>query len=322
VLVARGGPPGEVFAAISEQAARVCGVGAANVVRFADSGAEIAGRHGELALDSSGALGLVRHTGLPARIEEVGGAQSAAAPVIVDDQVWGALVASGEQLTPDAEQRLSEFAQLAGLAVAGADARERLLVSRARLVTPADAERKRLERNLHDGAQQRLVAAQLALRMARNRLDAPELDPILDELKAALDDLRELARGLHPAALQRGLFAAVGALATRSPVPVEYDDVTTDRLPEPLEVAAYYVIAESLANAAKHADASLITVRTTTANTLLVEVSDNGRGGADFTDGSGLIGLRDRVEALRGRLRITSPHGAGTTVHAEFPLNR
>jgi signal transduction histidine kinase len=308
-----------VFAAISEQAARVRDMGGAAVVRFADGGAEVTGRYGEIALDSSGALGLVRHTGLPARIEEVGGAQSAAAPVVVEDRVWGALVASGAQLSRDAEERLSEFAQLAGLAVASADARERLLESRARLVTTADAERKRLERNLHDGAQQRIVAAQLALRMVRNQLDAAELDPILDELKAALEDLRELARGLHPAALQRGLFAAVGALANRSPVPVEYDDVTEDRLPEPLEVAAYYVIAEAITNAAKHAGASVITVRVDVTDHVLVEVTDDGRGGADLTHGSGLTGLRDRVEALRGTLRVSSPPGAGTTIRAELP---
>jgi signal transduction histidine kinase len=347
VLVARGGDPGEVFAAISEQAARVCGVGAAAVVRFGDGGAVVAGRYGsvssfpagtEFALGGGGALTLVRATGLPARYDAyaqaggdlgdvvgpVGLRESAAAPVIVDDAVWGALVLAafeGEQLPPDAEDRLSEFAQLAGLAVSSADARERLLESRARLVTTADAERKRLERNLHDGAQQRLVAAQLALRMARNRLQAPELDPILDELKAALEDLRELARGLHPAALQRGLFAAVGALAARSPVPVEYEDVIEDRLPEPLEVAAYYVIAEAITNAAKHAEASLITVRVTAeAGVLRVAVADDGRGGADFGDGSGLVGLRDRVEALRGTLRVSSPAGAGTTVRAELPL--
>jgi signal transduction histidine kinase len=345
VLVAHGGPPAEIFAAISEQAADVCGVSAAAVVRFTDEGARVVGRWGRVselpegtafALGGGGALTLVRNTGLPARYDEyslargamgevvkpAGLRESAAAPVVVDGAVWGALVLAafaGEHLPPDAEDRLSEFAELASLAVSSADARERLLESRARLVTTADAERKRLERNLHDGAQQRLVSAQLALRVARNRLQAPELDPILEELKHALEELRELARGLHPAALQRGLFAAVGSLASRSPVPVEYEDVLDERLPEPLEVAAYYVIAESITNAAKHADATVIRVSARLDEALIVEIADDGRGGADFT-GSGLVGLRDRVEALRGHLRVASPPGAGTTITATFPI--
>ena len=344
VRVAHGGPPEAIFAAISEQAAAVCGVSAAAVVRFSDDGAEIVGHWGTVsampdppafALGGGGALTLVRNTGLPARYDEyaiargemgslvrpMGLRESAAAPVMVEDAVWGALVLGafeGEHLPDDAEERLSEFAQLASLAVSSADARERLLDSRARLVATADAERKRLERNLHDGAQQRLVSARLALRMARNQLDAPVLDPILDELALALEDLRELARGLHPAALQRGLFAAVGALANRSSVPVEYEDVTEQRLPEPLEVAAYYVIAESITNAAKHAEASVIRVSARLEGSeLVIVIADDGRGGADFT-GSGLIGLRDRVEALRGRLRVVSPPGAGTTITASL----
>ena len=184
----------------------------------------------------------MRNTGLPARFDEYertgedmrGLREGAATPVVVEDAVWGALLLAafgGERLPADAEERLTEFAQLASLALASADARERLLESRERLVRTADAERKRLERNLHDGAQQRLVAARLTLGMLRKRLDAPELDPIIEELALALEELRELARGLHPAALSRGLYAAVGALATRSPVPVEYD-VVEGRLPD------------------------------------------------------------------------------------------
>jgi len=342
VLVAHGAPPDEVFAAISEQAARVCGVSAAAVVRFTDDGAAIAGRWGkveafpagtEFGLGRGGALTLVRNTGLPARFDEyavTGGDMSdlqegAATPVIVEDQVWGALLLAafgGERLPEDAETKLTEFAQLASLALASTDALERLLESRARLVRTADAERKRLERNLHDGAQQRLVAARLALRMLRTRLapeEAAELDRVGEELALALEELRELARGLHPAALNRGLSAAVGALATRSPVPIEYD-VVEGRLPEEVEVAAYYVIAESITNAVKHAAATAIRVRVEQTSVLTVEITDDGRGGAGSGEGSGLTGLRDRVEALRGRLRVDSPPGAGTTISAELPL--
>ena len=310
VLVARGAGPEEVFGEISQQAARVCGVGAGAVVRFGEAGLEITGG---IAPVARGALGLVRNTGAPARIEEPG-RESAAAPVLVEGAVWGALMVAGVRLPPDAEERLSAFAELAGLALASADARERLLESRARLVRTADAERKRLERNLHDGAQQRLVSAQLALKMLRRE----ELDPIIAEIASALEELRELARGLHPAALSRGLRGAIGALATRAPLPVEYE-VPDERLPEELEIAIYYVVSEAIQNAVKHAGASVLRVDVRVGETVVLEVADDGRGGAAF-DGSGLVGLRDRVEALRGRLLLTSPPGEGTTLRAEFPL--
>ena len=266
MLVAHGGPPEDVFAAISEQAARVCRVGGAAVVRFGDTGAAAVGRWGEVVLGLGGALGLVRNTGLPARVEELGPTvrESAAAPVLVEDRVWGALVVeafAGEQLPSDAEARLTEFAELASLALAGADARERLLESRARLVRTADEERRRLERNLHDGAQQRLVSARLALRLVRvsDPDVARQLEAVGDELGLALEELRELARGLHPAALERGLGAAIGSLAARAPLPVEYD-VPGDRVAPELEVAAYYVVSEAITNAVKHAGASAMRV--------------------------------------------------------------
>ncbi len=312
VLVARGAAPEEVFSTISAQAARVCGVADGAVVRFREEGLDVTG---EIGLGARGALGLVRHTGAPARIEEAG-RESAAAPVLVEGVVWGALVVAGERLPGDAEARLDAFAELAALALASADARERLLESRARLVRTADEERKRLERNLHDGAQQRLVSAQLALRMLRIK----ELDPIIAEIALALEELRELARGLHPAALARGLRGAIGALATRSPLPVDYD-VPEERLPEELEVAIYYVVSEAIQNAVKHAEATAIQITVKIGDTVELEVADDGRGGASF-EGSGLVGLRDRVEALRGRLVVTSPVDAGTTLWAEFPLAR
>jgi signal transduction histidine kinase len=205
---------------------------------------------------------------------------------------------------------------------------EELAASRARIVAAGDVERRRLERNLHDGAQQRLVSLALSLRIALAQLDAePEaaratLVAAGEELGRALDELRELARGLHPAVLtDRGLPAAVEMLATRAPVPVEIGEVPDERLPEPVEAAAYYLIAEALTNVAKYASASRVRVRIVARDRhLLVEVADDGVGGATPGSGSGLRGLADRVEALGGTLEVVSPAGAGTTLRAEVPL--
>jgi signal transduction histidine kinase len=244
---------------------------------------------------------------------------------MVEGGVWGALIVSAfhsETLPLDTEEQLAAFTELASLAVADTDARERLLESRARLVKTADGERKRLERNLDDGAQQRLVSARLALRMLRPRVEDKEaVDAILEELGKAHEELRELARGLHPAALARGLNAAIGALATRSSVPVAYE-VVDERFADELEVAVYYVASEALTNAAKHAEASLVRVAVRVEDsTLVLVVEDDGRGGAAAGGGSGLVGLQDRVVEMSGRLRVNSPVGRGTTVRAEFPLS-
>jgi PAS domain S-box-containing protein len=204
---------------------------------------------------------------------------------------------------------------------------EDLAASRARIVTAGDVERRRLERNLHDGAQQRLVTISLSLRLALAKLES---DPIAagailvdagEHLVVALDELRELARGLHPAVLaDRGLRAAVEALAGRAPVVVEIDEIPDQRLPEPVEAAAYYLIAEALTNVAKYARASTARVRVATNGTgVVVEVSDDGIGGADPANGSGLRGLADRVEALGGALYVQSPTGGGTSLRAEIP---
>jgi PAS domain S-box-containing protein len=202
-----------------------------------------------------------------------------------------------------------------------------LAASRARIVTAGDVERRRLERNLHDGAQQRLVTLSLSLRAALAKLESDPaaaratLTAAREELALALEELRELARGLHPAVLtDRGLQAAVEALADRAPVQVEITDILDERLPEPVEAAAYYLIAEALTNVAKYANASNVRVRValTDAN-VVVEVSDDGVGGADPAGGSGLRGLADRVESLGGSLEVVSPAGAGTSLRAEIP---
>jgi PAS domain S-box-containing protein len=201
-------------------------------------------------------------------------------------------------------------------------AEEALRASRARLVDVADAERQRIQRNLHDGAQQRLIGVLLILGQLRRAPDELEARLALatDELAAGLQELRELASGLHPAVLsERGLTPALEALALRAPLPVELEALPDQRLPEHAEATAYYVVAEALANAQKHANARRIIVRATVdQNTLVVEVADDGIGGADL-EGSGLRGLADRVEAHNGRLTVESPRGRGTRVVAEIP---
>jgi signal transduction histidine kinase len=205
---------------------------------------------------------------------------------------------------------------------------EDLRASRARLVQAGDEARQRLERNLHDGAQQRLVALSLTLRLAESKFqrdpDAAQqlIAAAAAEAASANDELRELARGLHPSILSdRGLRAALDALAARSPCPVELDAVPDQRLPRPVETAAYYVVAEALTNVAKYANATAAHVRVSHDDGVaVIEIADDGIGGADVSTGSGLRGLRDRVEALDGRLTVTSPAGEGTTIVAEMPL--
>ena len=236
------------------------------------------------------------------------------------DGLWGALVASSVDESPlpeGSEQRLCDFADLVAQALANADAHDKLAASRARIVGAGDAERRRLERNLHDGAQQRLVSLALQLRLTQSALERrPEAVPgLLEEAQAelarALDELRELARGIHPAILtDRGLGPALEAILARAPLPVELTDLPEERLPEPVEAAVYYVVAETITNIAKHAHAESATVSVTLAGTTArVVITDNGIGGADPARGSGLRGLADRIEALDGGLRVESREG-------------
>ncbi len=226
----------------------------------------------------------------------------------------------------DITERKAQEAELHRLNAELHDRLEELAASRARIVTAGDTERRRLERNLHDGAQQRLVSLSLTLRVALAKLDSdvPAARAVLadacDEVALAVDELRELARGLHPAVLSdRGLRAAVETLASRAPVLVEIADIPAERLPEQVEAAAYYVIAEALTNVAKYAHASTVRVRVAANDaSVVVEVSDDGVGGADPATGSGLRGLADRVEALGGSLDVVSPAGAGTSLRAEI----
>jgi len=254
-----------------------------------------------------------------------------AAPVTVGGRLWGALIASTrrpEGMAERSERRLCDFADLVAQALSNADAYDKLAASRARIVEAGDAERRRLERNLHDGAQQLLVSLAVHLRLVEARLESDperarqELIDARDQLGHALDELRELARGIHPAILtDGGLAPALSALATRAAVPVEITEVPGERLPEPVEAAAYYLIAEAVTNVAKHAQASHVSVSVRRADgRVLVDVVDDGVGGADADAGSGLHGLADRVEALHGRLQIDSPRGGGTRIEAQIPV--
>jgi signal transduction histidine kinase len=224
---------------------------------------------------------------------------------------------------------VAQFTDLVGTAIANAEGRAELLASRARIVTTADQTRRRIERDLHDGAQQRLVTLTMKLRALEAETAPPpeavktEVADIAAGLDDVLDDLRETARGLHPVILSHGgLAPALKALGRRSAIPVEFDLRGRDRLPEPVEVAAYYVVAEALTNAAKHAHASFVRVEAEVINgDLSVSVQDDGVGGADPARGSGLVGLTDRVEALGGKLTLHSPQSGGTTLHIDLPLS-
>src|SRR3954468_8433083 len=356
-LVASSPEPEAVFQAVAEEAGRLLHVRSAATIRYDGGPAGTGGRGADehrpggfvvgasVPLeDSDGLTALVARTGKPQRIENyddvrgraaelmrANGFQSAvAAPVVAGGRIWGlVLVASVGSLGPDAESRLAGFAELIALALESAEARAELNDSRVRILEAGVRERRRLERNLHDGAQQRLVALAVQLRMLEKKLGEPErAGPILKgaahELEQALAELGGLARGRHPAVLSdRGLAPALETLASRSPLPLSVEGVPQERLAEPVEAAVYFVVAESLNNAVKHAEASeLRVVMRAEASELRVEIADDGRGGADplAGNGSGLRGLADRVEALGGQLAVESPPGAGTTVRAVLPL--
>jgi signal transduction histidine kinase len=275
-------------------------------------------------------------TGFPSRADEpspeLGARTGIAAPVIVSANLFGALIALrdiDEPFPAGAEIRLRSFADLVAQSIANAQARAAMQASRARIVRAGDEARRKLERNLHDGAQQRFVAASLSLRTGIAKLStAPEgaqamLTAALEELSQGIAELRELARGIHPAILtEQGLGVALEVLAARAPLDVAVSTELSERLPPAIEAAAYYVVAESLTNCARYGEASEVTVRVSRRNgSAQVEVVDDGVGGADASRGSGLRGLADRVEALDGRLGIESPPGEGTRVWAEIPLS-
>ena len=356
VLVAQGASPDEVFASVTREAGRLLDVDRATMARYGPEGAETVLAAWDNAgptipvgtqwsLGGRNAATMVFQTRQLARIDDYDEASGAVAeavrefglraavgvPVSVGGQLWGVMVVASRAgpLPAGTEARLAGFTELVGTAIANAEAQDALTASRARIVATADATRRRIERDLHDGAQQRLVSLALNLRAAQETAPpgAGEHVHQLDEVAAGLDgvlqELREIARGLHPAILaDGGLTPALKTLARRSVVPVHLDIQVGRRLPDPIEIAAYYTVAEALTNAAKHAGATAAEIGVSAGDRVLnVCVSDNGRGGADFSRGSGLVGLKDRAEALGGHLDLYSPPGAGTTLRATLPLS-
>jgi signal transduction histidine kinase len=355
VLVARRNPPSEVFAAIAAEAGQLLGADSMMMGRYDPDGeATFLAQWVSTGVAAPVPLGtrfrsggrnvhtMVFQTGRPARIDNYGSATGPAAessqkwgmhavvavPISVAGQLWGVIGVGSRQepLPANTEERLAGFAELASTAIVNAEAQDALAASRARIVAAADQARARIERDLHDGAQQRLVSLALQLRAAQAAMSpevGAQLDHAVAEAVGALGELTEIARGIHPAILvERGLAPALKMLARRSPVAVDLHVQVNQRLPEPVEVSVYYVIAEALTNAAKHARASTVSVQIEVAGDgLLLEVRDDGAGGADFSRGTGLAGLKDRVEALGGRIFLDSPPGAGTSLRVELPLN-
>ena len=266
-----------------------------------------------------------------AKAREVGLYSTAAAPITVDGAVWGLVtIASTDGPLPDrTEDRLAEFTELLGTAIANTQSRAELSASRARIVAAADDTRRRLERDLHDGIQQRLVSLALKAGTLATMTPQPadkvrdELSVLADGLGTALDELREVSHGIHPAILsEAGLGPALEALARRSVVPVELDLNLGPRLGEHVEAAGYYIASEAITNVAKHAQASVIDMRVDDCDdTLTLSISDDGIGGADPSRGSGIIGLKDRVEALGGTISVLSPPGQGTALHIQLPAD-
>lgn len=357
-LVARGSHPDEVYPAAVAELAGGLGLGHVGLLLYRDDGtaAVLASRdpngtaklaigerlpleHGSLAATVAATAAPARVTdygvlagSVAVRIRDIGIRSAVGAPVTVDGRVRGLLVigsAKKDAFDPGTEARVADFADLVATAIANAETRAALTASRARIVTAADQARRQFERDLHDGAQQRVVSLGLALRAAQASIPAEqgELIEQLDHLAAGLSalstELQELSRGMHPAVLSRsGLGAAIRSLARRSPIPVDTDIQLSDPVPESVGVGAYYVLAEALTNAAKHSGATVVEVTATvTDDTLHLSVRDDGIGGAVTGAGSGLIGLRDRTEALSGQFVVSSPPGAGTTVRASIPLD-
>jgi signal transduction histidine kinase len=359
ILVARQPSTAEVFAAVTEETGRLLGAQTSNLMRvsnpelavivagWSEGAAHVpVGSTGKL--DGRGMVGKILETGRPSRVDnfdDVGGDVAAAmrslglrsgvaGPVIVDGRIWGALVvcsAASVPLPAGTEDRVAAFAQLISLAIENAETREELAASRARLVAAADEARRRIERDLHDGAQQRLVATALTLTLLDRRLeadpDADEVSSLLasarEELNRGLEELRALARGLHPAELtDHGVEAAVRSLVHRVPVAVDFRSEVPERPDATIEAAAYFVVSEALTNVVKYAEATSVSVELKlTDDTLVVSIADDGIGGAELDGGSGLRGLCDRVHAVGGLLQVSSPPGEGTRLRAELPTN-
>jgi signal transduction histidine kinase len=356
-LVAQGAEPTAVFDAVCEVTGRLFGAASVNLAQFTtdemnltQAGWSQRGTHippgTRLPLDGDSINALIRQAHAPvrvdsyegrsgrlaARLRELGIRSEVGAPVVVDGEVWGALIAGTDQaepLPPGTEERVASFAELIGTAVSNATAQSELIASRARMITASDGARRRVTRDLHDGAQQQLVSTIINLQLAQQSWSsAPEqareyLDLALRDAASSINGLREIAAGIHPAILtHRGLAAALEALADRLPLPVRLD-VTDRRFPAPIEASGYFFCSEALTNVVKHAHANSAWVRVAVEDDrCTIEVGDDGIGGAEARlETSGLIGLRDRIGALKGGMHISSPVSSGTTLRAWIPLS-
>ncbi len=358
-LVASGVPAAEIFPAVTRELARSLGVANAALWRYETDGTAtlLAACNDPTQteqmpigscwkLEGENIAAMVAAAGQPARLDSheaalgdvaalirrLGLRGGAGAPIIVQGRLWGvAVVGCGptEPLPPDAEQRVGEFTELVATAIANADARAALSASRARIVTAADQARRRIERDLHDGAQQRLVSLTLQLRSIEAQVPSElssvkrQIGEAVAGLAEASNDLRELARGIHPAILSRGgLGPALKVLARRCTIPVALQLSLEGDISESAGVVAYYVVAEAITNAVRHAHATAINIDAeTTGSHLVLSIRDDGVGGADSRNGSGLIGLADRVEALGGHLQVVSPFSGGTALHVSIPVS-
>jgi signal transduction histidine kinase len=353
-LVARGEPPEAVFAAATRETLRHFGNGTARMIRYEPDGtATLVANEGTIGphvrvgerwegYPPTGLTATVSRTGRPARVDDYRGVpggepylgeglrSAVGMPIHVDGRLWGMIaVGAGEgPLPPDTEERMTQFTGLVATAVANAQNRTELMTSRARIVATADETRRRIERDLHDGIQQQLVSLVLELRMVHAAVPAglgelgSKLARLADRLAGVSDQVREISHGIHPAVLSSaGLRPALRALGRRSPVPVDMNVRIDARLPGPVEAGAYYVVAEMLTNAAKHARASVVAVDAEARGGILrLRVRDDGIGGADPRRGSGLTGLKDRIEALGGTFSLHSPEGGGTAVSCQLPV--
>ena len=353
-LVARGTQPEEVFAAVAHEVGELLSVDLANLWRYESDGMImfVAGLGDRFPVGKTWPLKgqrnistLMLETGGPTRLDVYADAYGpiadgiradgirsvVGAPIIVEGRLWGLIAVGSSQeqpLPPDTEARLASFTELVATAIANAEAQTELAASRARIAAAADEERRRVVRDLHDGAQQRLVHTVLTLKLADSAMRKGQegslalVTEALEHAERATSELRELSHGILPAVLtQGGLRSGVDVLASRMPVPVE-NAVSADRFPAAVEATAYFVVAEALTNVAKHARAghAAVTARASD-GALVVEVRDDGVGGAR-SDGSGLLGLRDRLAVLDGELRVESPVDGGTLVAAEIPFSR
>jgi signal transduction histidine kinase/PAS domain-containing protein len=356
MLVAEGASPTAVFDAVAAEMERLLDADGVTLSRYepADEVTVVAHRGANASKVPPGTrvshagenvTSIVRRSERPARLEhyegtdgpiaalarELGVRASVAAPIVVEGRLWGVTIANwrGEESPPaDTEARMAQFAELLDTAIANANSRAELMASRARLVAASDEARRGFERDLHDGVQQRLVGLSLELRAAE-AMASPEDDELVRQLAQvgeglaeALEELRELSRGIHPAILSKGgLALALNALARRSAVPASLDLAVDRRLADRIEVGAYYVVSEALTNAAKHAQASKVEIHARAGRRVLeLTIVDDGVGGADPAQGSGLTGLSDRIEALGGTIAIVSPPGQGTSLRVELPL--